>query len=106
VDLDILAGAERAVKEEAGEVGPDVVVVAEGGAVLERRVWVDSGLAGAVKLNLKKKKKRTDLGGRRGRRDVFETLCGRNVLELLEVLNGRRLHLRIRLIVRERGNGT
>ena len=31
VDLDILEGAERAVKEEAGEVGPDVVVaVAEG----------------------------------------------------------------------------
>jgi hypothetical protein len=34
VDLDILVGAERAVKEEAGEVGPDaVVVVAEGCAV-------------------------------------------------------------------------
>jgi len=29
VDLDMLVGAERAVKEEAGEVGPDVVVVAE-----------------------------------------------------------------------------
>jgi hypothetical protein len=30
VDLDILVAAERAVKEEAGEVGPDVVVVAKG----------------------------------------------------------------------------
>jgi hypothetical protein len=53
VDLNILAGAERAVKEEAGEVGPDVVVVAEGCTVLEWRVWVDAGLAGAVELENK-----------------------------------------------------
>jgi len=44
------------------------------------------------------------LNGRRGPRDVFETLCGRNVLELLELLNGRRLLLRIRL-ESVRGNG-
>jgi hypothetical protein len=53
VDLDILVGAERTVKEEVGEVNPDVVVVAEGCAVLEWRGWVDAELAGAVKLENK-----------------------------------------------------
>jgi hypothetical protein len=37
------------------------------------------------------------VGRRRGWCDVFEALCGGNVLELLEVLSGRRLVFRIRL---------
>lgn len=46
VDLDIIVGAERAMKEEAGEVGPDVVVVAEGCAP-----W-NGGLNGGFELTL------------------------------------------------------
>jgi len=65
VDLDILVGAERATKEEAGEVGPDVVVaVAEGCVVL----WNGGfGLTldwpGAVKLE---RKESTWAGGEDG----------------------------------------
>ncbi len=49
VDVDILVGAERAVKEEAGEVGPDVVV-AGGCAVPWNGIGLTLDLPGAVKL--------------------------------------------------------
>jgi hypothetical protein len=54
VDLDILVGAERAVKEEAGEVGPDVVVaVAEGCAEWNGGFGLTLDWPGAVKLERK-----------------------------------------------------
>lgn len=77
VDLDIIVGAERAMKEEAGEVGPDVVVVAEG-CVVPWNGGLNGGFRfgltldwpGAVKLD---KKESTWAGGEDGGTSL--TLC-------------------------------